>query len=63
MIIGFMNASLEAIVRLIVYGLDGQEREVEAIIDTGFTGFLTLPSTLNRFAGSYLAWSRTRRPW
>ena len=46
MISGFMNTSLEAIIRLVVYGMDGQEREVEAIIDTGFTGFLTLPSTL-----------------
>jgi len=54
MIIGFMNASLEAIVRFIVYGLDGQQCEVEAIIDTGFTGFLTLPSTL--IASLDLAW-------
>jgi clan AA aspartic protease len=46
MISGFMNTSLEAIIRLVVYGMDGQERELQAVIDTGFTGFLTLPSTL-----------------
>ena len=54
MISGFMNTSLEAIIRLVVYGMDGQEREVEAVIDTGFTGFLTLPSTLIASLG--LAW-------
>ena len=46
MISGFINTSLEAIIRPVVYGMNGQEHEVEAVIDTGFTGFLTLPSAL-----------------
>ena len=54
MISGFINTSLEAIIRLVVYGMNGQEHEVEAVIDTGFTGFLTLPSA--RIASLGLTW-------
>ena len=46
MITGIVNANREAIIRLLVRGAQGQEQEVEAIIDTGFTGFLSLPSPL-----------------
>lgn len=46
MIIGVVNANREATVRLIVRSPNGQDQEVEAIIDTGFTGFLTLPPAL-----------------
>jgi clan AA aspartic protease len=46
MIIGVVNADREATVRLKVRGPGGQEQEVTAVIDTGFTGFLTLPSSL-----------------
>ena len=41
---GIVNANREAIIRLMVCSPDGQVQEVEAVIDTGFTGFLTLPS-------------------
>lgn len=34
---------LEARIRLKVRGPRGSEREIEAVIDTGFTGWLTLP--------------------
>lgn len=34
---------LEAVIHLQIQGSAGQEREIAAIIDTGFTGFLTLP--------------------
>ena len=44
MITGVVNANREAVIRLRVYGVGGQEQEFEAVIDTGFTGFLTLPS-------------------
>lgn len=46
MIIGVVNANREAIIRLVVRGANGEEHEIDAVIDTGFTGFLTLPSTL-----------------
>lgn len=43
MITGLVNTNREATIRLVVRGPGGQESEVEAIIDTGFDGFLTLP--------------------
>ena len=43
MIIGVVNDKREAVVSIVVRGPHGQEREIEAVIDTGFTGFLTLP--------------------
>lgn len=43
MISGAVSASLEATVRLLVRGSGGQEQEIDAVIDTGFNGFLTLP--------------------
>lgn len=46
MIVGVVNANREATIRLTVRSANGQEHAIEAIIDTGFTGFLTLPSTL-----------------
>lgn len=46
MIIGNVNTSREAIVQLVVLGENQQRQGVKAIIDTGYTGFLTLPSTL-----------------
>jgi clan AA aspartic protease len=45
-IVGTVTENREAIIRLIVRGLNGQEQEVEAVVDTGFTGFLTLPPRL-----------------
>jgi len=43
MITGVVNANREATIRLVVTGPSGQQLDTEAIIDTGFTGFLTLP--------------------
>ena len=45
MITGTVNADREGRVRLQVQGPAGQE-EVEAVMDTGFNGFLTLPPSL-----------------
>jgi len=35
MIVGSVNTDREAIVRLMILGPQGREREVEAIVDTG----------------------------
>ena len=43
MIEGVVNADYEAIVPLRIQGPEGQTRDIEAVVDTGFTGFLTLP--------------------
>ena len=44
MMAGVVNADREATLRLVVVGPRGKQQEIEAIIDTGFTGFLTLPA-------------------
>jgi hypothetical protein len=46
MITGVVNPNREAIIRLMVAGPGGQQQDIEAIINTGFTGFLTLPPAL-----------------
>ncbi len=44
MIAGVVTSSREAVIRFLVRGAPGREEEVESVIDTGFTGFLTLPT-------------------
>ena len=46
MIEGVVNAAYEAVVTLTLQGPAGQTRQIEAVIDTGFNGFLTLPPTV-----------------
>lgn len=46
MIEGVVNSSYEAIVALSLRGPDGDARDIEAVIDTGYNGFLTLPPRL-----------------
>ena len=46
MIEGFVNDAYEAVVALSLQGPAGQVQDVEAVIDTGYSGFLTLPATL-----------------
>ncbi len=46
MIQGEVNAAYEPVVFLTVQGLSGQSAEIEAVVDTGFSEFLTLPSAL-----------------
>ncbi len=46
MIEGVVNAAREAIVSLPLQGLAGQTLEIDAVVDTGFNRFLTLPPTM-----------------
>jgi len=46
MILGFVNTDYEAIINLFVRGPKQQEQEIEAVVDTGFDGWLTLPATI-----------------
>jgi clan AA aspartic protease len=55
MITGTVNARHEVLVRLPVRNTAGQEQEVEAVLDTGFSGSLTLPLAV--IANLGLLWS------
>jgi len=43
--IGFVSPQRQAIIKLQVFGVL-QNAEIEVVVDTGFNGFLTLPTTL-----------------
>jgi len=43
MITGVVTASREPITHIIVRDVNGQEHQYEAVVDTGYTGWLTLP--------------------
>jgi predicted aspartyl protease len=40
---GIVDQNCEATIQLVVGNTDSQRQMVDAVIDTGFTGFLTLP--------------------
>jgi clan AA aspartic protease len=46
MMTGVVNAALEATIRVTALDRSGQPREFEAVVDTGFSGSLTLPPAL-----------------
>ena len=46
MIQGTVNSAYEAVVPLPLRGPAGQAREMDAVVDTGFTRFLTLPPAM-----------------
>lgn len=51
MIVGTVNNFREAVIRLPVLGPGGQNQEIEAIVDTGFNGSLSLPPALIAMLG------------
>ena len=59
MITGIVTVVREAVISLTVRGPNGQEQEIEAVIDTGFDGSLTLPPALITALG--LPWRRRGR--
>jgi clan AA aspartic protease len=59
MITGIVTDRREAVIRIKVRGPAGHEQEIEAIIDTGFDGWLSLPSSLIAHLG--LVWHRRGR--
>ena len=46
MITGNVSANREAVIELETIGSNQRNQKVEAVLDTGFTGYLTLPSSL-----------------
>ncbi|MFM7715129.1 MAG: clan AA aspartic protease, partial [Microcystis sp.] len=46
MMMGSVNWRREAIIQLVVLGENHQRQAIKAVIDTGYTGFLTLPSAI-----------------
>jgi clan AA aspartic protease len=51
MLKGRVTAQREAVIQVQVVGSEGQLAPVEAAIDTGYDGFLTLPASLIRALG------------
>lgn len=45
MIVGIVRGR-EPLIRLTIRGFRGREQEIEAVVDSGYTGWLTLPPTL-----------------
>ena len=46
MITGSVNVRREAVLQVLIRDADGQTQEIDVILDTGFNGSLTLPSSL-----------------
>ncbi len=59
MITGAVNPNRDVTIRLPVRGPDEREQEIEAVIDTGFNGFITLPPAIvTAFGLAYLGRGR-----
>jgi len=46
MMMGSVNSRREAVIQFVVLGENHQRQAIKAVIDTGYTGFLTLPSAI-----------------
>lgn len=59
MIIGIVNLDYDPTIRIGICGFDGTVHEQDAIIDTGFNGWLSLPPDL--ITALRLNWKRRGR--
>jgi clan AA aspartic protease len=59
MITGVVDAGLEARIPLFVEDSSGQPHPIDAVVDSGFTGFLALPSALITSLG--LSWQHQQQ--
>ena len=57
MITDHVNGNLAAVLALSIFGVDGVAREINAVIDTGYSGFLALPAALLTSLGCKLSGS------
>src|SRR5437899_5367471 len=46
MIAGIVSTALEPIVQLVIHGPAGHQKQFDALIDTGFDGWLSLPVSI-----------------
>jgi clan AA aspartic protease len=46
MMIGIVNAQLEAVIDIPAFAAGGSQQLLQAVIDTGYSGFLTLPPSV-----------------
>ena len=53
MIVGIVQRR-EPLIRLAICGFRGRQKEIEAVVDTGYTGWLTLPPSV--IGALYLRW-------
>ena len=60
MIAGIVNADFEAIISLSVCDSEGKIYTQDAIVDTGFNGWLFITTRLDRSAKSEMKKTRTR---
>jgi clan AA aspartic protease len=61
MMIGTVHAGREAVISVPIRDAQGQDTPVDCVIDTGFTGFLTLPpSTVSSWGLTWVARSKGR---
>ena len=58
MIVGIVQGR-EALIRLIIRGFRGRQQEIEAVVDSGYTGWLTLPPSV--IAALNLRWQTVGR--
>ena len=63
MIEGEVNAAYEAVVTLPLQDPEGKARDIEAVVDTGYNGFLTLPPGLIGLSWGCLSLTWARRFW
>jgi len=61
MISGTVTGGREAIVELVVLGPGGRSELIEAVVDTGFNGYLTIPPSLTARLALPLAGSEPAR--